>query len=477
MRVMFLISLLLLLALPTAAAAEPLAPQDYWAVSFDLPALNMSDVESRMKVRERRNDRFRAHSRPGALREFHGFWRSFFGRLTRSELSRGAWLHLVDGQIHDDGSLSAKVKSVMLPNALDLQCPQIAAEMDCRIQAKGEAVGAATIRQASGWELPIRDYSALLERIEATAGEHVFHESVLEDEGWLDFTQRLEGDLPRIQDDLDMLVAWYGAIDLLPVSHVFLQRGGRTIDEMLQSGQDSDNPLLDLDWDGSTAILRIESFGVPVERFAEELAQAFASMQDARALVLDLRGNGGGNLSSMLVAAHLLDEVAPAGYFVSRAWWRLYNQEPTPELAAQYLPAIEEPDLERFFRHLDEDGGVQGRVRPRTPGFRGPVYVLTNRRTASASEPLVWHLQSIGATLVGEPTAGAMLSSNRFDVGDGWYLILPVADYHTAQGERLEGHGVTPDYSTASADALEHALSLIQEGTKAKSTAMKSDPK
>ena len=130
--------------------------------------------------------------------------------------------------------------------------------------------------------------------------------------------------------------------------------------------------------------------------------------------------------------------------------------------AAARLPVLDEPDLKRFFEHLDHDGGLRGQVQPRSPRYAGPVYVLIDGNTGSASEPLVWHLQHGGATLVGEQTAGAMLSSSRFDAGHGWWLILPVADYYTAEGKRLEGHGVQPDHPSTSGEALETALGLIR---------------
>ncbi|PKL96266.1 MAG: hypothetical protein CVV18_02430, partial [Gammaproteobacteria bacterium HGW-Gammaproteobacteria-8] len=125
-------------------------------------------------------------------------------------------------------------------------------------------------------------------------------------------------------------------------------------------------------------------------------------------------------------------------------------------------PILDEPDLKRFFEYLDQDGGLRGQVQPRLPRYEGPVWVLIDGNTGSASEPLVWHLQHAGARLVGEPTAGAMLSSSRFEVGNGWWLILPVADYYTAEGKRLEGHGVRPDHSSKSGEALDTALALIR---------------
>ena len=448
---------------PTAVvASEPPTSADYWHVSLDLPGLQMSDIRTRMIVRGRRDERFKAHSRPGALRDFEGFWRSLFGRLFKPELRRGAWLHLADGRLRPDWSLSATARSVMLREPLDLQCPAATEEWTCNLESDGEQMGTAHIWTVNQLGLPMDDYGALLERIEAKAEAQIYRREVLDDAGWQDFLSTLRDDLPVIRDDMDMLVAWFGATDLLPVSHIRLQRGGPAIEDMFEQASEASDELLSLEWEDSVAVVRVPSFAVSVDAFAEQLAGVFGQIQQASALVLDLRGNTGGNLSAMLIGAHLMGEQTGVGYFVSRSWWRMYSDEPTPERATERLPVLDEPDLKRFFEHLNQDGGLRGRVQPRTPRYAGPVYVLIDDSTASASEPLAWQLQHGGATLVGESTAGAMLSSDRFDVGNGWWLILPVADYYTAEGKRLEGRGVQPDHPSASDEALETALELIR---------------
>lgn len=463
-----------LMVTTSALADPPLSEADYWQISFDVPSMRMSDVRTLMDVRVKRDGRFRAYSRPGALRDFQGFWRSFLGRIMKPELRRGAWLHLVDGRLNQDQSLSATLKSVMLRAPMQLECPAAPGQWRCSLAVDGKVMGSARLEPADRSRLPMADYEALLDRIETMAQEQIYRPELLEDAGWKGFVNTVRDDLPKVLDDPDMLVAWYGAADQLPVSHIMLQRGGPAMEDMFAGPSTNANELLSLRWEQSVAVLRIPSFAVAVEPFAEQLAKAFTSIGQARALVLDLRGNTGGNLSSMLVSAHLMDETADAGYFISRSWQRLYDDEPTPQRAVDRLPVIDEPDLARFMNHLEHDGGVQGRVKPRSPRFDGPVYVLIDNRTASASEPLVWHLQHRGATLVGERTAGAMLSSARFDVDNGWWLILPVANYYTAAGERLEGRGIAPDHQHRSDQALEAAMDLI--GARAEAASASSAP-
>jgi C-terminal processing protease CtpA/Prc len=116
-----------------------------------------------------------------------------------------------------------------------------------------------------------------------------------------------------------------------------------------------------------------------------------------------------------------------------------------------------------FFDMLREHGALRGRVQPTPTPFSGSVYVLIDSGTASAAEPLAALLQSEHrATLIGERTAGAMLSSESIDLGNGWSLRLPTADYFTAEGVRLEGRGVTPDRKVTSDRSLEAAIALAR---------------
>ena len=78
--------------------------------------------------------------------------------------------------------------------------------------------------------------------------------------------------------------------------------------------------------------------------------------------------------------------------------------------------------------------------------FGGRVIVLVDRGTASAAEIFAAVLQDHGrATVVGRPTAGAVLASWFHELPDGGQLQLSREDYLAPKGRRLEGGGVEPD--------------------------------
>jgi carboxyl-terminal processing protease len=131
------------------------------------------------------------------------------------------------------------------------------------------------------------------------------------------------------------------------------------------------------------------------------------------ALVLDLRGNPGGQAGMAIpIAARLVKEPLTLGSVQFRDF-------------AQTLVA--RPEL-----------GV-------TP-FSGPVAVLTDEGTASASEILAAGLQEAKrAVVVGDSTLGAVLPSVIESLPGGAVMQYVVADFKTPKGVLLEGRGVQPD--------------------------------
>ncbi|MCC7185046.1 MAG: hypothetical protein IT185_02310 [Acidobacteria bacterium] len=149
------------------------------------------------------------------------------------------------------------------------------------------------------------------------------------------------------------------------------------------------------------------------------IAQAVDRHRGAAGLVLDLRGNPGG-LAAMIrgVAGHLFTEPVVLG--------RMKMRE--AELAFPVNPQRVLPN------------GT-----PVTP-FAGPVAVLVDALTASASECFAGGLQSVGRVRVfGEPSLGQALPASTRTLPNGDILMHVVGDFVTATGQRLEGQGVIPD--------------------------------
>jgi C-terminal processing protease CtpA/Prc len=78
--------------------------------------------------------------------------------------------------------------------------------------------------------------------------------------------------------------------------------------------------------------------------------------------------------------------------------------------------------------------------------FHGKVILLVNRHTASAAEMIVAFARENNlARIVGEKTAGKLLSATSVKVGQGFRLALPTGAYYTWKGSVLEGTPIEPD--------------------------------
>jgi carboxyl-terminal processing protease len=78
--------------------------------------------------------------------------------------------------------------------------------------------------------------------------------------------------------------------------------------------------------------------------------------------------------------------------------------------------------------------------------FHGRVVLLVNRHTASAAEMIVaFARENKLATIIGEKTAGRLLSATSVKVGKGFRLALPTGTYYTWKGSVLEGTPIEPD--------------------------------
>jgi carboxyl-terminal processing protease len=197
-----------------------------------------------------------------------------------------------------------------------------------------------------------------------------------------------------------------------------------------------------LEWpEPDIAVLRIRSFLTGYDR--ANIEKLLAESRKARALIIDLRSNGGG---ATLNLRHLLSELLPAGSvigtFVSRRAVDAYvaaglgdGKDPYP-IATWW---------ERKFRTVAPRNAKE-LPRPVLPVAGQKVAVLINRGSGSASEICAAALREhLGAILVGTPTAGAVLQSTSARLERGFSLQYPADDYITFRGRRLEANPLQPD--------------------------------
>ena len=180
-------------------------------------------------------------------------------------------------------------------------------------------------------------------------------------------------------------------------------------------------------------------------------------------LIIDLRNNHGGTLDAAVPLAQFLsNQLFHAGIFISQNWFNQQSTYPSPTEISKFKP-LQQATYEGFQKQLNEDIGMSLIIPPSgEQTFQGKVFVLTNSSTASACEPLAFCMKYYGiATLVGEKTAGEMLSADYFPLLYGYQLFVPEADYMTVNGKRLDKIGVEPNIEVESQQALNYVINKL----------------
>lgn len=210
----------------------------------------------------------------------------------------------------------------------------------------------------------------------------------------------------------------------------------------------------------SLGYLRIASFEPSGASLPPEVARmdsAFAEMAGLPAIVIDLRGNEGGSVDlAYRLGQHLHAAPVAAGYLVVRRGFDSRGMRTADALDPATVPALPADLPGALLTDAVESAGgaamlYMGGGLART--YAGRIALLTDGETGSAAEAVAAMLQETrGAVLVGERTAGAMLSSADVMVAPGWRLRYPAMDFRTAADVRVEGGGVAPDVPAPPAD-------------------------
>lgn len=243
------------------------------------------------------------------------------------------------------------------------------------------------------------------------------------------FAQRVSEDLRAASKDSHLYLnyepGWFASA-LLPA-----QSGEekRQIELEAQIARHTNHGLVEMKiLSGNIRYLRIEGFAWVEDETGPAYDAAMRFLKGGRALIIDLRGNGGGWVqASKYFLSHFLDADTLIATFHSP------NAEPEQYRAVDYLPA----------------GRIKGK----------PIYILIDGHSRSAAEMVAYTFQQYGlGELVGARTEGAANVSDDFPVAPGFRLSVSTGrTVQPISKTDWEGVGVAPSVESDPTQALEIA--------------------
>lgn len=183
--------------------------------------------------------------------------------------------------------------------------------------------------------------------------------------------------------------------------------------------------------EGNIGYLELNQFsGTNFPEAGEAAIAAMTFLSHCDAIIIDLRGNGGGSPDMI-------------------------------QLLTSYLYEGDTKHLNSFYWR-PEDKTVQFWTLPYVPGHRMPkvdVYVLTSPRTFSAAEEFTYNLKNMKrAVIVGETTGGGAHPVNRKIINDHFGISVPEGKaINPVTQTNWEGTGIVPCVKVPENDALSKA--------------------
>lgn len=436
-------------AVSTLAPSFAQASDESWHVVLN--SNNFGPMEFYLKIEEK-NGKILGHSNSKSAKEI-----AAFPGAKNLELQNASGLFSFEGE-RQGATISGSMKSPWSEGQITIthNGQSITGEIKNNWLA-GTFSGAAEKAQQA-----LRDYPKLIAELQKVVAAKIFDPKQLETPGYKEFVDRMKTISASAVDDLDFILAFHFGWTNDPFSHFQIRRFDAPTEQIIASfdGMNVGFEAASVKFEGEIAILSVKT--MMGNDTIEQIKAAYKAIaqKGSKALIIDLRGNGGGAFAVKPLVEHILEKPIYPGYFVSQKWNVAHENMPTQKQLEKIEP-WQGWSIKAFWRSVQDDGVMRLQFHPAQPKFNGPVFVLIDHQSASATELAVDALRGLSnVTIVGEKTAGEMLSQSFFDVANGFVVSLPVADYYSIKHGRIEGQGIAPDVQVKSAAALDEALGM-----------------
>jgi carboxyl-terminal processing protease len=192
--------------------------------------------------------------------------------------------------------------------------------------------------------------------------------------------------------------------------------------------------------------LRVSQFDG--DDIAAQIDAAMSDLNDTQQLIIDVRDNPGGNTSFIrLVSYFIPGQSAITALMMRSALERMGGAPAQIDLAT--LPKVTKPytTAEVYKALLSNKGAIT--VYSEDLGnkvYKGKVAVLINQFTGSAAEGFAGVMKAkTKATLIGQTTAGQLLSAQWMKVKGDWRLFIPTAAAYGPDGKPAIDTPTTPN--------------------------------
>ena len=462
-NIAFFFSLFTLLLSITSCSAQPTIKNEQlegkWFINFAHKDIGQARTFIEFNTN---SNTFTAHSRKNADKDILGSWTSFLGRTFTKSLKNGSLLNIEKGiyEVKNDTLNLAGILVTPMGN-FNLEGYIVNNELYATLRNKSRGHLGIISGNRTIPNIPLENYQQLFEKAVSLTEEKIFNKEILQSKEWELFTKEMLKSVPKLQDDLEMVFAFFYRAEKLPFSHFALIKSFEENEGKENNGQQKRHLTLK-EKNGKTAYLKMASFSGT----ANEVDSIFTiiKQKDYQHLIVDLRNNSGGSVEAgMAFATNIIDKETFGGVFLTQKWFNNHKELPTPD-DYDKLSHFTQANYDLIIEGIHKTEGLCLLIIPKEEVYQGKLYVLINRKTASTCEPIVYELKKQNrAVIIGETTAGAMLNGEMFDLSNGFEMFIPTADYYASDGFKIDQKGVKPNIETKSEEALNKAMNLIED--------------
>ena len=197
----------------------------------------------------------------------------------------------------------------------------------------------------------------------------------------------------------------------------------------------SNGELFEFKWlDNEVAYIALNGFHD--EKILQHFNSAYGNIKKSKALIIDLRFNGGGNSS---IAAEILS------YFTNKdlegSIWKTKKHIAAYKVWGNYSEKYKDYAQDNAW----ESGSMELLKAKESNNHIVPTYVLIGRHTASAAEDFLIYADKLKHfTTIGEKTYGSTGQPIFFDLPDGGSLRICAKRDSYPDGKEFVGYGITP---------------------------------